>query len=264
MTEDNTHSFKEHFIELRNRLIYVCIFFMVAFACGYLFSADIYRFLLKPLHNYYATTNQNGNIIYTSLTEAFFSYIKLASYFAIFCTLPFFLVNVYIFIAPALKKKEKNILIPYLISAPILFVFGAIIAYELVFPAAWKFLLSFETHGITSSIVSSGAQQTNLPIKLEARISEYLSLSVQIIIAFGIAFQMPIVLTLLNRFDIVSIESLRSNRRGAIVVIFIASAVITPPDVMSQLILAAVLIALYECSILGCSFLKKNKLQEEP
>jgi sec-independent protein translocase protein TatC len=231
----------EHLKELKHRCTYVLIMFIAAFAIGYSLSDKILELLLRPL----IKLGGNTNIIYTNLTEPFFSYMKLSSYFASFCTLPFLLIQLYLFIVPGLHKREKTWIAPCLFLTPILFCIGAWIAYYWIFPVAWKFFISFENH--------------NIPIKLEARVSEYLSLSSDIIIAFGLAFQLPILLLLLNRFGLVSVNSLKQGRRFSIVVIFIIAAIITPPDVLSQVILASIMILLYEGTILACTLLFKDR-----
>jgi sec-independent protein translocase protein TatC len=242
----------EHFTELKKRTIYVLTFFLCSFAISYLFSENIYAFLLKPLANYYSDNNQHGSIIYTSLTEAFFTYLKISAITATFFTVPFFTIQLFSFIAPALNSGERKVIIFFLISIPILFFCGAFVAYYFVFPSAWKFFLSFE-----NSLLD------NMSIKLEARISEYLNLSSQIILAFGLAFQMPVILTLLNRVGLLSLQWLCKQRRLAIVLIFIIAAIITPPDVLSQLILASIMILLYEFSILMCILVNRRKIKEK-
>lgn len=243
--------FADHFGELKRRLVYTILFFLVSFAFCYYFSDDIYQFLLAPLSKYYNSEGKQGSMIYTGLTEAFFTYLKLAMMAAIFFTIPFFTINFFSFVAPGLKKKEKRAMAICLAVTPILFLAGSFVAYYFVFPSAWKFFLSFESSAIGG-----------LPIKLEARVSEYLSLSSQIILAFGIVFQIPVALTLMNRIGFVSLEWLKKQRRLAIVLIFIVAAVITPPDVFSQLVLAAVMILLYEISILLCIFLNKESKED--
>ena len=240
----------EHLLEMRKRMLLVLLVFLTTFCLGYFLSAEIYKFLLKPLANYYAKEGEQGRVIYTGLTEAFFSYLKLASYFAIFCTLPFCAIQIYLFIAPALGGNAKAFLMPCLFITPLLFISGALVAYYWIFPNAWQFFLGFET----------GGQSSNLPIKLEARVSEYLALSIEIMIGFGIAFQLPLFLVTLTKLNLISIGSLKKKRRLAVVIIFIIAAIITPPDILSQFILAGIMIVLYELSILSCTFLQsKNR-----
>jgi sec-independent protein translocase protein TatC len=246
--DQNTLGFAEHFEELKKRLIYVILFFLISFAACYYFADDIYQFLLTPLSEYYASEGKQGGMIYTGLTEAFFTYLKLSMIAALFFTIPFFTIQFFSFVSPGLKKGEKKVMAICLVVTPMLFLAGAFVAYYFVFPSAWKFFLSFES-----------ASMEGLPIRLEARVSEYLSLSAQIILAFGIVFQIPIALTLLNRVGLIPLEWLKKQRRLAIVIIFIIAAIITPPDVFSQLVLAAVMILLYEISILLCIFLNKEK-----
>ena len=234
-------NYKEHFAELKKRVLFSLLFFLAALGVAYLYSSHIYEFLLAPLAKYYQAREIKGNIIYTNLAEAFFTYLKLSFWSAMFLSFPFVMTQVYLFMAPGLYKHEKSILVTYMVLSPILFILGAFTAYYYIFPTAWEFFLSFENHTLD-----------HLSIKLESRISEYLSISMQIIMAFGIAFQLPVFITLLNKIGLIEVATLKSNRRIAIVLIFIIAAVLTPPDVLSQVILAIIMIILYELSILGC------------
>lgn len=241
----------EHFNELKKKISWTLSFFLCAFVGSYIFSGEIYRFLLAPLSDYYLSEGKKGNIIYTGLTEAFFTYIKVSFMSALFFTIPFIAFQIFSFASPGLKKGEKRVLVSCFIAIPLLFLIGAFVAYYFIFPEAWKFFMSFEN-----------TYFENLPIKLEARISEYLSLSSQIILAFGIAFQLPIAITLLNKIDLISVEWLKKQRRFGIVIIFIVAAVITPPDVFSQLALASIMILLYELSILLCIFFNSRNKED--
>ena len=225
-----------HLIELRNRLlISFGIFFLIMFI-SYFFSQNIYSFLLKPLET--VLVGENRRMIYTNLTEAFFTYLKLSSFVAFLISTPIFLWNIYAFMSPGLYKKEKRAILPYILSIPLLFYSGAIFSYYFVFPYAWKFFISFENFN------------QDIPIVLEAKISEYLSLVMHLIFAFGIAFQLPVIISILVKTGFITIEQLKAKRRYAIVIIFIIAAIITPPDVISQISLAIPMILLYELAIL--------------
>lgn len=242
-------SLLDHVAELKNRVIWTLLFFVVAFGICYYFTENIYAFLVRPLINIY-DNQSDRHLIYTGLTEAFFTYLKLALSSSFALTFPFAAAQIYIFIAPGLYKKERRLLLPYIIFSPLLFFSGALIAYYIVFPIAWEFFLSFEKTG-------------GLPIKLEARVSEYLALAMQLIIGFGIAFQMPVLLTLLAHLGIATGTGLAKKRRYAIVIIFIVAAILTPPDVISQISLALPLLLLYECSVLMCKYIEANKKKNE-
>lgn len=241
--------FLGHLLALKKRLIYSAAVFLISFIVAYYFAEEIYRFLLTPLVDYYTERGEQRYLIYTGLTEAFFTYLELAFYSALLISLPFLLLQLYIFMAPGLHHKEKMFIIPYFIVVPILFLCGLLFAYQYIFPAAWSFFLSFETPQLS----------TNLPIKLEARVSEYLSLVIHLIFIFGISFQLPVLITLLVRLGVIDVEFLTSKRRMAIIVIFIIAAIVTPPDAISQIGLALALILLYELSIIASKFIIKKR-----
>lgn len=247
LLNEKTATLREHLIELKYRIMVSLGFFIVAFCVCYYFAGDIYAYLVRPLAESYGTT-EGRRLIYTGLTEAFFTYVQLAVYAAIFLSFPVFASQIYIFLAPGLYKSERMVLMPFLIATPILFLAGAALAYFFVFPMAWKFFMSFESLGSSES----------LPILLEARVSEYLSLVISMIIGFGVAFQLPVLLTLLGKIGIVTSQKLAKSRKYALVIILIIAAFLTPPDVLSQIALALPMLLLYECSIISCKIIEKK------
>lgn len=236
-----------HLLELRKRLIWSLSAILIGFVISYCFAAEIYEFLVRPLAH--VTEGENRRLIYTGLTEAFITYIKLALWTGCFVAFPIIATQIWMFVAPGLYKNERRAFLPFLIATPVFFLIGAAVAYYFVFPMAWKFFLSFEIP----------ATAGGLPVQLEARVSEYLSLSMTVIFAFGIAFELPVILVLLTRVGLLSSAKLSTFRRYAIVLIFIVAAVITPPDVISQLSLAFPLMLLYEMSILGAKWVERGR-----
>ena len=230
----------DHLIELRTRLLWSMGAFLLCFFICYYFSKGIYSFLAQPLADILIQRGGNRRLIYTALYEAFFTYLKVSFFGAAFLSFPVIATQIYMFVAPGLYRSEKRAFLPFLLATPVLFVGGAALAYYFVFPAAWRFFLSFET--------SDGAG--GLPVQLEAKVSEYLGLVMRLIFAFGLAFQLPVLLTLLAKVGIISVAGLKKYRRYAYVGMFIIAAIITPPDVITQTGLAIPLILLYEISIL--------------
>jgi sec-independent protein translocase protein TatC len=239
--DDKPMPLLDHLIELRTRLLWSVAAFFVAFFVCYHFSGQIYSFLAEPLAHALEARGESRRLIYTSLTEAFFTYLRVAFFGAAFLAFPIIATQLYLFIAPGLYRSEKRAFLPFLLATPILFVAGAALAYYVIFPVAWNFFISFETK-------TGGG---GLPIELEAKVGEYLDLVMKLIFAFGITFQIPVALSLLAKVGIISSKSLKKYRRYAYVGMFIIAAVLAPPDVFTQCGLALPLIALYEISIIA-------------
>jgi sec-independent protein translocase protein TatC len=245
-------SLLDHLIELRNRLMWAVGAIIVAFLVCYQFKEMIYRFLAYPLAK--LLEGQTGRqMIFTGLTEAFFTYVKVAFWAACCLAFPVIAIQVWKFVAPGLYKNEKRAFAPYLCATPILFIMGASLAYFVVIPYAFRFFLSFETPGGPDS----------LPIVAEPKVNEYLSLVMTLLLAFGVAFQLPVLLTLMARAGIITSQGLISKWRYAVVGMFGVAAVLTPPDVVSQTSLAIPLILLYILSIFSCRFVEKQRAKRE-
>ena len=255
--DDGSMSLLDHLTELRNRLGIVMIGFVIIFlACfirpfgsGSHNIADIvYLFLQAPL----AERQEVNRMIFTGLHEGFFTQVKVAFFVSISITFPLMLLQIWKFVAPGLYKNERQAIYPFLLATPVLFALGAAMVYYIVIPLAWDFFLSFEVQGGAGS----------LPIEVEPRISEYLSLVMRLMFAFGLSFELPVILLLLVRAGLMTADGLASKRKYAILFAFIAAAILTPPDVISQVLLAIPVIMLYELSILGARLIQKSNGDE--
>lgn len=248
----------DHLVELRKRLIKViCLFFAATGLCYY-FAEPIFQFLLSPLTNVfqeYSLTGQNitRKLIYTGLTEAFLTYLKIAAFSGFFITFPYLAIQVWYFASPALFHHERKFFRLILMATPFLFFLGAAFAYYVIFPNAYRFFLSFENMGIGG----------NIPIQLEPRVGEYLSFVMKLLLAFGISFQLPVLLTVLATVKIVTYRGLIEKWRIATVIIFAVAAMITPPDMLSMIGLAIPLLILYALSILMIKFVESRYNEEK-
>ena len=241
-------SYISHLVELRSRLIKSFIFLIFSFVICYIYSEEIYQFLVKPYSDAVLDKELNRRLIFTALHEAFITYLKVAFFAAFFLTSPIILTQIWKFIAPALYNNEKKALLPYLVATPILFFIGGILVYYFIMPIAIKFFLSFE----------SAQSATNIAIELEAKVNEYLSLVMKLIFAFGLSFQLPVVLSLLARVGVVDSKFLKDRRKYVVVMIFAAAALLTPPDPITQIGLAIPLLILYELSIFSVKIIEKK------
>lgn len=252
MAEDpdsHTMPLLDHLMELRTRLIWVVLGFLCAFFACFAVAEPIYGFLVTPLADIMLEVGGTNRMIYTDLTEAFFTQIKVGFFAAAFISFPIFATQIWMFIAPGLYQHEKGALAPFLIASPVLFAAGAAFVYYFIMPMAWRFLLQFQT----------GADESVLPIELEARVGEYLGLVMKLIFAFGVSFQLPVLLVLLARVGIVSADGLAERRKYAIVCVFVFAAIVTPPDVISQIGLAIPMMLLYEISIYACRIIERKR-----
>ena len=237
----------DHLTELRKRLLWRFIYIIIIFVICFYFASDLFYFLAKPLVSLLQTDKGQG-FIYTALQEAFFTELKIAFFFALFFSFPLIAIQIWKFVAPGLYKHEKNAFLPFLMATPILFFAGGAMVYYLIAPLAWNFFLSYQN-----------MSDSGVPIRLEAKMGEYLSLMMRFIFAFGLAFQLPVVLGLMAKVGIVTYTSLQKFRKYAIVIAFLSAAFLTPPDPFSQISLALPIIILYEISIYIAKIIQKNK-----
>jgi sec-independent protein translocase protein TatC len=232
----------DHLVELRRRLIWCAVALGVTFAGAIYFARDIFAFLVQPL-----LRAGQGRLIYTNIFEAFFTEIKVAFFTAIMISFPILAIQIWQFVAPGLYAREKKAFLPFLLVTPVLFGIGAALAYYVAMPLALHFLLGYEGN-------VGGVQQDALP-----GVGNYLDFVTRFMFGFGVAFLLPVLLMLMERAGLVTRDQLKRGRRYAILVSFIVAAVLTPPDVLSQFLLAIPLILLYELSLIAIWFTERRR-----
>ncbi len=243
--DDEKLPFTAHLEELRNRLIVSFVAIGVGFAISYFFKEKIFEILLRPLT---AVMQTGDKVIFTGLPEAFFTYLKVSLLSGLMLSVPIILYEFWMFVAPGLYAKEKRLMMPIVLLSSFFFIGGALFGYFVVFPYGFKFFLSF----------------SNDTIQALPSMREYLNFSAKLLIAFGLAFELPLVLTFMARLGLVSVKFLTKNRKYAILIFFVGAAMLTPPDVVTQIMMGVPLMGLYELSILGARiFGKKPRMEEE-
>jgi len=237
---DEKLPFTVHLEELRNRLIVCFIAIGIGFVASYFFKEKIFDILMRPLKEVMHTGDK---VIFTGLPEAFFTYLKVSLLSGLMIAVPVILYEFWMFVAPGLYEKEKRLMLPIVLFSSFFFLGGALFGYFLVFPFGFKFFLSF----------------SNDTIQALPSMREYMSFSAKLLLAFGLAFELPMVLTFMARIGLVSVDFLKKNRKYAILIFFIGAAILTPPDVITQIMLGVPLMALYELSIIGAKIFGKKR-----
>jgi len=246
MNSEEKMPFMSHLEELRKRLVACAIAVGIGFVIAYVFSETLFQYLVAPLKD---VMPEGNYLIYTNLPEMFFAYIKVAFIAAIMGTAPFIFYQLWLFVAPGLYQKEKRLVIPFVVTSTILFVGGALFGYFIVFPFGFKFFIGF----------------SNEFVKALPSVKQYLSLSIKLLIAFGLVFELPVVLFFLTKIGLITPDTLKKKRKYAILLTFVIGAILTPPDVITQCMMAGPLIVLYEVGILvsRMAYKKKQEPQEE-
>ena len=243
MIEDEKIPFTSHLEELRKRLITVAIAIGIGFVAAFGFKEHLFKILVRPLVN---VMKEGETLIYTGLPEAFFTYLKVAFLTGLMVASPIILYQFWMFVAPGLYKNERRMMVPVVVLSSFFFVGGALFGYFVVFPFGFKFFMGFATETIRP-----------LP-----SMKEYFGFSAKLLLAFGLVFELPLVLTFMAKLGIVSVEFLKKNRKYAILLFFTGAAILTPPDVITQVLMALPLMALYEVSIIGAKVFGKQKPKE--
>ena len=250
--DDKKMPLLEHLVELRKRLLYSAVGFILAFLACFYFAQDMFNFLAAPLADFFHEA-AGRRFIYTDLTEPFFTNVKLAAFGALCISFPVVAGQIWAFVAPGLYKNERHAFLPFLVATPFMFAVGAAFFYYVLLPYAITFFAGFE----------QAAGPEHLAVQMENKVGEYIGFVMTLIFAFGLCFELPVLLSLLARVGLVTSAGLKAKRRYAIVIVFLVAAVVTPPDVFSQVSLAVPILLLYEISIILAKIIEKKRAQQE-
>ena len=246
--EESSAPLLDHLIELRSRLIWCVVYIVLAFSVCLYFADHIYNFLAQPFVNVAIANGKEPTMIFTGLQDKFFVNIRLSFYVALCVTFPVVAMQIWKFVAPGLYNNERSAFLPFLLATPILFTLGAAMAYYIVIPRAWGFFMSFEV-GVAADVANALNDKAQLHIQSLPAVKEYLSLTILLMFAFALSFQLPVLLLLLARVGFITAEGLAEKRKYSIVAAFVFAMFMTPPDPLSQVLLAIPIIILYEISI---------------
>ncbi len=255
--DDTAAPLIEHLTELRSRLIHCVVAFLVGMVICFTVATPIFNFLTAPLCQVLAERGQDCGLIFISPQEGFFVAIKVSLLGGLILSFPYLAMQMWRFVAPGLYKNEKGAFLPFLVASPFMFMLGASFAFYVVTPLAYDFFLGFQQFGAEGEAVAEGTAP--LSVVFQGSAQEYLNLTIKFIVAFGLCFQLPVLLTLMGKVGLVSAEGLGGVRKYAVVAILILAALVTPPDVITQVILFVVVYGLYEVSILLVARVEKKR-----
>ncbi|KUJ80622.1 preprotein translocase subunit TatC [Ruegeria marisrubri] len=259
--DDTSAPLIEHLTELRTRLIHSVVAFLIGMVICFTVATPIFNFLTAPLCQVLSERGQDCGLIFISPQEGFFVAIKVSLLGGFILSFPYIGMQMWRFVAPGLYKSEKNAFLPFLLASPFMFLLGASFAFYVVTPLAYDFFLGFQQFGAEGEVVAEGATAP-LSVVFQGSAQEYLNLTIKFIVAFGLCFQLPVLLTLMGKAGLVSAEGLGAVRKYAVVGILILAAIVTPPDVITQIILFTVVYGLYEVSIFLVARVEKKREEQ--
>ncbi len=260
--EDSSAPLIEHLAELRTRLIHCVVAFLIGMIICFTVATPLFNFLTRPLCDVLAERGQDCGLIFISPQEGFFVAIKVSLLGGFILAFPYIGMQMWRFVAPGLYKSEKNAFLPFMLASPFMFLLGASFAFYVVTPLAYDFFLGFQQFGAEGEAVTEGATAAPLSVVFQGSAQEYLNLTIKFIVAFGLCFQLPVLLTLMGKAGLVTAEGLGSVRKYAVVAILVLAALVTPPDVITQVILFVVVYGLYEISIFLVARVEKKREEQ--
>ncbi len=257
--DDSAAPLIEHLIELRNRVVYALAAFLVAMCICFTVWNPIFNFMTQPICDALASRNQECGLILVKLQEGFFVAIRISVMAGFALSFPVISYQLWRFVAPGLYKSEKNAFLPFLLASPLMFALGAAFSFYIVLPIAFDFFLGFQQSFTPTVELGDVVSEAPAGVLFQGSMEQYLSLTISFVMAFGVCFQLPVLLTLMGKAGMVSSRGLKTMRRYAIIIILVVAAVVTPPDFMSQIILFAAIYPLYEVSIFLISRIEKRR-----